>query len=76
MENRLCKQIVKQVDVILQLKVRFKRLMNIFIEHKTLCDKRVYSLVANLPRDSVNQKSVLDYIELCNARISLEFLSV
>ena len=76
MEDRLCEQIVKQVDVILKLKVRFKRLVDVFIEHETLCDKRVDSLVANLPRDSVDQKSVLNNIELCNARIPLEFLSV
>lgn len=67
---------MEQVDVLLFLKEALKWLVQVLIEDKTLCDKRIDPLSLNFPRYSVDQQGVLDNIELAYGGMLLKIFSM
>lgn len=64
MENWLSHEVVELRDMVLSLKISLKTLVDVVVKQRTLSDKGINLLFSNLPRYSVNQKRILDRVEL------------
>jgi hypothetical protein len=73
MENRLSHELVELRDVLLPGEIVRERIHDILVEHRTFRGQRVDLFPINFPRNSVDQKRILDSVELREHRILFEF---
>lgn len=64
MEDWLRHELVKLRNMLLSQEITLKRFLEISVKQRTLGNQRVNSLLGNFPGNSVDQKGVLDRVEL------------